>query len=253
VDIKSCHRYLISELLSAHTRDGKYGGTFENRVRFLLDTIDAVQAHVPEIDIAVRLNVYDAIPYPYGWGVAEGGVDPNPAEPQYLAKLLAGHGAKLINVTAGNPYYNPHVNRPYDIGPYVPPEHPLEGMARLLRFAHNMQNAVPDIPVVATGFTWPREHGAAIAAGCIENGWCAVAGFGRQAFAYPDFAHDILLHGGMDAGKCCITCTKCSEIMRFGGRSGCVVHDREVYLPIYKEVSAGKPSQVGTEVRSHII
>ena len=36
VDIKHCHGYLGHELLSAHTRPGRYGGSFENRMRFPL-------------------------------------------------------------------------------------------------------------------------------------------------------------------------------------------------------------------------
>ena len=35
VDIKACHRYLISELLGAHNRPGEYGGSYENRTRWL--------------------------------------------------------------------------------------------------------------------------------------------------------------------------------------------------------------------------
>ena len=70
VDIKACHRYLISELLASHTREGKYGGSFENRIRFILEVIDKVRAAVgPDFIIASRYNVYDAHPYPYGFGV----------------------------------------------------------------------------------------------------------------------------------------------------------------------------------------
>src|SRR5262249_29678633 len=35
VDLKQCHRYLLNELLAARTREGKYGGSFENRTRFI--------------------------------------------------------------------------------------------------------------------------------------------------------------------------------------------------------------------------
>ena len=69
VDIKSCHRYLLSELLASHTRSGKYGGAFENRTRLLLSIIKAVKAEVPSsFIIACRFNVFDAHPYPYGFG-----------------------------------------------------------------------------------------------------------------------------------------------------------------------------------------
>lgn len=69
VDIKSCHRYLLSELLASHTREGKYGGSFENRSRFLRQTIRAVRKAVGEdFIVASRFNVFDAHPYPYGFG-----------------------------------------------------------------------------------------------------------------------------------------------------------------------------------------
>ncbi|MFR1785997.1 MAG: hypothetical protein ACLSWY_08495 [Ruthenibacterium lactatiformans] len=69
VDIKSCHRYLLSELLASHTRGGKYGGSFENRTRFLRQTIRAVREAVgDDFIVACRFNVFDAHPYPYGFG-----------------------------------------------------------------------------------------------------------------------------------------------------------------------------------------
>ncbi|MBQ3900293.1 MAG: flavin oxidoreductase/NADH oxidase, partial [Clostridia bacterium] len=39
VDIKSCHRYLLSELLSAYDRPGRYGGSFENRTRLFRESV----------------------------------------------------------------------------------------------------------------------------------------------------------------------------------------------------------------------
>ncbi len=254
VDVKSCHRYLISELLGAHTREGRYGGSFENRTRFLVNIVEKIRDRTGgEIPVTPRINVYDAIPHPYGWGVdRENHRLPDIAEPLRLIVKLAGLGVPMVNITAGNPYYNPHVNRPFDTGPYVPPEHPLAGTARLLGFAKAVRDAVPGMAVVASGFSWLREYGVNAAAGGVGDGWFDIAGFGRQAFAYPDFASDILDAGGMRREKCCIACGKCSEIMRFGGRSGCVVRDGDVYLPIYRDVSRGKPSLVGRRRAEHV-
>ena len=238
VDIKACHRYLISELLSAHTRPGRYGGSFENRTRFLLNIIDKVRTNV-DIDITLRLNAYDGIPYPYGWGTDENG-NPDLEEPKKLMQILESKGVFLVNISTGNPYYNPHIGRPCDIGPYVAPEHPLESIARMLHIIRNMKLSAPSISVIGTGFSWFREYGANVAAGCVERGWMDLAGFGRQSFAYPDFAKDILANGKMDRKKCCIACTKCSELMRFGGVSGCVIKDSKVYLPIWKETTNGR-------------
>jgi hypothetical protein len=83
-------------------------------------------------------------------------------------------------------------------------------------------------------------------------GWFDLAGFGRQAFAYPDFARDILQAGGMQRGKCCITCGKCTEIMRDGGTTGCVIRDSAVYGPIYRGCRAGRASLIGTHVADHV-
>lgn len=235
VDIKSCHRYLISELLSARTREGKYGGSFENRTRFLLNIIDKVKANV-DIDITLRLNVYDAIPAPYGWGTDENN-DPDLSEPKRLFAVLRDKGIKLINISTGNPYYNPHVGRPYDAGPYISPEHQIEAAYRMLNITRELKAHTPEIMIMGTGFTWFREFGANVAAGCIERGWFDIAGFGRQAFAYPDFAKDIIENGRMIRKKCCIACSKCTEIMRYGGRTGCVIKDSEMYAPIWKEVT----------------
>ena len=249
VDIKACHRYLISELLSAHTREGRYGGSFDNRIRFLLNIFDKLKAKV-DIDLAIRINTYDAIPYPYGWGTDENG---NPAldEPRRLMQLFEQKGVRLVNISTGNPYYNPHVGRPADVGPYIAPEHPIESAARMLSIIKEMKNAAPDTTVVGTGFSWFREFGANIAAGCIEKGWFDLAGFGRQSFAYPDFARDIVDGGSMIRKKCCTACTKCTELMRFGGKTGCVIRDSKVYLPRWKEATNGR-TMMSTKIATHI-
>jgi len=249
VDIKACHRYLISELLSAHTREGRYGGSFDNRVRFLLNIIDKVKAHV-DIDVTLRLNAYDAIPYPYGWGTDENG-RPAMDEPRRLMQLLWEKGVRLVNISTGNPYYNPHIGRAANAGPYTAPEHPIESAARMLHIIKEMKEAVPGMALVGTGFSWFREYGACIAAGCIEQGWMDIAGFGRQSLAYPDFARDITVGGAMIRSKCCTACTKCTELMRFGGQAGCVIKDSTVYLPLWRKATNGR-TMMNTRIASHL-
>lgn len=254
VDIKACHRYLINELLGGHAREGRYGGTFENRIRFICNVVDKVRDRLGDrIAIAVRMNAYDALSFPSGWGVDR--VDwhtPDFSEPAKLARILCDKGVKIINVTAGNPYYNPHVNRPFDIGYYTPPYHPLENVAVILQAAQAIQTAVPEAAVIATGFTWMRHLAGHIAAGGVEQKWFALAGFGRQAFAYPDFAKDLLIQNTMDPKKVCITCGQCSVIMRDGGKSGCVIRDSSVYAPIYRAGREGKPPIDGTKLAEHV-
>ncbi|HHV59275.1 MAG TPA: flavin oxidoreductase/NADH oxidase [Clostridiaceae bacterium] len=237
VDIKCCHRYLNSGLLSAYTRKGRYGETFEGRTRFLLNIIDRIKSRLGKDFIATtRINIYDGIPYPYGWGVdKEDYTKPDFTEPVKLIKMLYDRGVPVINVTMGTPYYNPHVNRPYDKGGYIPEEHPLKGIARLVEGAAQIQKAVPGMAVVGTGYSWLRQFSPYLAAGSLLNGKATLIGYGRESFAYPDFAKDILQSGGLNKGKCCITCGKCTELMRAGAVVGCVVKDSGIYAPLYKE------------------
>lgn len=236
VDIKSCHRYLLSGLLAAKNRAGKYGGSYENRTRFLKEVIKKVAAEV-EIDIAVRLNIYDAIPN--GWATDENG-NPDLEEAERLLQELEELGVKLINVTASTPYLKPHVNRPYDVGGYQPPEHPLKGVQRLLEMTKFTKDNLDKTLVIGTGFSWLRQYGTYAAAGMVKQDWTDLAGFGRQGFAYPNFANDILKNGKMDKTKVCISCSKCAELKGAKMKAGCVIRDQEIYLPIYRELQKEK-------------
>jgi len=239
VDVKSCHGYLINELLACHNRQGKYGGSFENRTRFVLDVIDRIHRELGEDKAVVtRLGIYDAIPYPYGWGVDKDHyTKADLAEPKRLIELLRGAGVRLINVTVANPYYNPHVGRPFNeaiVGGYEEPEHPLTGVARLVDLTGEIQKEFGDVAMVGTGYSWLRTLFANVGAANKAKGLVSLVGAGRMAFAYPDFAKDILAKGRMYPEKVCVSCSACTQIMRDGGTAGCVVRDHEVYGPIFE-------------------
>lgn len=244
VDIKSCHRYLLSELLASHTREGKYGGSFENRTRFLRETLKAVKAELDDdFIVACRFNVFDAHPYPYGFGCDHEDLWRfDPTEPMALVKMLCENGLDLLSNSAGNPYYiYPQVTRPFDLsssGIPTPDEHPLESCARLFDFTRQIQAAAGSIPVVGNGYTWLRQFAPNVGAANLADGKCSFMGLGRQSFAYPDAPRDMLTTGGMDPAKCCIACSKCTQIMRDHGRTGCVIKDAQVYAPLYREAQA---------------
>jgi 2,4-dienoyl-CoA reductase (NADPH2) len=241
VDIKACHRYLVSELLASHTREGRYGGSFENRTRFLLTVVKEVRKAVGEdFIIASRFSVFDAHPYPYGWGVdKEDCWKSDLTEPLKLAELLVNNSVNLLSNSSGNPYYRfPQVTRPLDIptlGGETPNEHPLESVARLFGFSRKIQKAAGSVPVVGNGYSWLRQFLPNAGAANLEENGCKMVGMGREAFAYPDAPKDILKSGAMAPKKCCITCSKCTQIMRDHGRTGCVIRDHQVYGPLYNE------------------
>lgn len=235
VDIKACHGYLVAELLAAYGRDGRYGGSFENRTRLLQEIMGRVMAEVDGVFVTTRLGVYDGYGDRCGWGVsADGSAEPDPEEPLRLLRILSELGMPVVSITMGNPYFNPHLGRPYDrpvAGVPLPGEHPLKGVHRLLQVTRRLQRALPHLPCVGTGYTWLRHLLPHVAAGTVQRGWVSLVGQGRGALAYPDSVMDILRRGSMDPQKCCITCSACSQIMREGTRVGCVVHDAEVYRP----------------------
>lgn len=239
VDIKACHGYLINEILACFNRGGKYGGSFENRTRILLEIIDKICAKLGKDKlVTTRFPMYDAIPYPYGWAVDRNDyTKPDFTEPKKLLGLLQDRGVKFINTTVGNPYYSPHMGRPFNepiLGSYESPEHPLRGLVRILDITAEIQKAVPNLVVVGTGYSWLRVLLPYVGAASKKNGKVTVVGAGRMSFAYPDFPYDIIKKGRMDPDKCCIGCSGCTQIMRDGGMAGCVVRDNKIYGPIYE-------------------
>jgi len=236
VDVKSCHRYLLSELLGARTREGKYGGNYENRTSFLKDVVKKIKDEIG-IEVTVRLNISDFLHYPIGWGINEQG-ELDLTEPLKLISELQDTGVKLINITAGSPYINPHINRPADgeAKKYTPPEPPLIGVERLIKLSKEIQNNFTDLIVVGTGFSWFREYVTYVASGMVEKGYAKIIGLGRMAFAYPDFAKDIIEKGRLDKNKVCITCVRCAELKAHKKITGCVIRDKDIYLKPYLEI-----------------
>ena len=250
VDIKACHRYLISELHASFTRENSiYGGSFENRTRFFRNIVEKIRSAVPGLIVTSRMNAYDAMPYPYGFGMKQdGSMEPDLSEPIELVRFLSEHGAPLVNITIGNPYYNPHVNRPFDrptVGAPFPNEHPLYGVARFIHIVKEIQQTFPKLLIVGGGYSWLRHLLPYVAAANVEKGWVSLVGIGRMAFAYPDCIRDLKEFGMFFRDKSCIACSACTQIMRDGGRTGCVPRDYTVYSPIYKK---GRDEAVDTIV-----
>jgi len=244
VDVKSCHGYLVSELLACYDRKGKYGGSFENRVRFLVDVIDRIGVELgKDKAVVTRLGVYDAVPYPFGWCVDRHDYrKADLTEAKKLIGLLLERGVRLINISIANPHTRPHYGRPYNrpaAGGYEQPEHPLAGVVRLIDLAGRVQKEFDDLVVVGTGYSWLGALMANVAAASKAKGLAKIIGVGRMAFAYPDFARDIVFRGRLDRGKVCVACSRCSQIMLDGGQVGCVVRDGEVYRPIYHRLQKG--------------
>lgn len=236
VDIKACHRYLLSESFSAYTRKGPYGGeSFENRTRLFFNSIEAALSS--GATVTSRLNLYDGPAYPYGWGVApNGSEEPDMTEPIKLIGILHNkYNLSALNVTIGNPYFNPHVNRPYDHGGYIPPEHPLQGLERVCNCTRQIKEKFPNLTIISSANSYLRQFSPNLGAGMLEVGGADMIGYGRMSFAYPNFPRDLQDKGILLPQKCCVACGKCTELMRMGCVAGCVIRDQDPYARIYRE------------------
>lgn len=235
IDIKASHGYLLSELLSAYTRDGQYGGDYSGRTRFIKNATRNIKQSVSSaMVLATRFGIYDAMDYPYGFGVDRETGQPDLREPVMLLNELSGLGVQICAVTMGNPYFNPHIGRPFDSGAYIPPEPPVKGVERMITLAGSIKQMVPGMRFIGAGYSWLREFAVAAGAYTLENNMADFIGFGRQAFADPSLATEILREGRLERNKTCITCSKCSQLMRSTITAGCVIRDKTVYAPLYQ-------------------
>lgn len=208
IDIKHCHGYLGHELLSAHTREGEFGGSFENRTRFLREITHAVRAANPTLSIAVRFSAFDMIPFrkaeidrretpepirgllPYRWAFganADDPIEPDLREPLKFVSLLRELGVKLVNVSAGSPYYN-HIQRPAFYPPsdgYSSPEDPLVGVSRQMRVTREIKQQFPELMVVGSAYSYLQDFLPYVAQAAIREGWSDFVGLGRMLLTYP--------------------------------------------------------------------
>jgi len=247
IDIKQCHRYLLSEMLAAKTRPGKYGGSLENRTRFVREVLARLAAEAPDLLLGTRMNFFDGVPFRKhpvtGVGEPVPGATENYLDLEEAVQALAmfrAAGLQLVNVTAGCPYFNPHVGRPADKEPpdgYGAPEPGLVGVARHFSLTEAAQRACPDIPVVGTGYSYLRQYAVEAGEANLRDGRVSMVGLGRGAIAYPDFARDVK----MDKKKVCITVSYCTTLMRAKGNelgqyaAGCVPRD-PVYARLLQEI-----------------
>lgn len=227
VDVKACHGYLLHEMLFAYDRtDSRYGGSFENRTRFLRDVLKTPS----RIMKTVRLSAFDLIPYPHGFGMNPDG---SAAIDLTEVKKLIGEFSEVVplwNITAGVPKHASHTGRPFDRGVFnapPPEEHPLEGIARLIFNTGELQQAFPNLHFVGVGYSWLRQFYPQVGAGVLKQGKASFIGLGRSSFAYPDSPGDLMLRGRLDPKKVCISCSKCTEFMRLGLPTGCAVRDMQ--------------------------
>jgi 2,4-dienoyl-CoA reductase-like NADH-dependent reductase (Old Yellow Enzyme family) len=269
VDVKACHGYLGHEFLGAHTRPGPYGGSLENRTRFMREIIAGIRAEAPGLRIGVRLSAIDTVPFkpdpalsapgalgpgipddhpqPYVYGFGVNPDDPlqyDLTEPKALLEVLRGLDVRLVNITLASPYYNPHYTRPALYPPsdgYHPPEDPFVGVMRHLAVVRDLKAASPDFCIMGSGYTYLQEFFPNVAQAVVRQGWADIVGLGRMVLAYPELPLDILGGRGIQKKRVCRTFSDCTTAPRNGIISGC--YPLDVYYkksPEFKQLAGVK-------------
>jgi NADPH2 dehydrogenase len=251
VDIKHCHGYLGHEFLGAHTRDGRYGGSFENRTRFLREVVEGIRSVAAELRLAVRLSAFDTVPFrpdpqrsahgrpgpgipetceeliPYRWGF---GVNPlNPSqldltETVSFLGLVEQLGIAMVNLTAGSPYYNPHIQRPALYPPsdgYQPPEDPLVEVARQMEATQRVKQRFPNLIFVGSGYSYLQDFLPHVAQAAVREGLVDLVGLGRMVLTYPELLWEASQGQPIQRKRICRTFSDCTTAPRNGLPSGC--------------------------------
>lgn len=242
VDVKSCHGYLGHELLTRCGADGERL-PFSERVAFLGAVLDGIRHAAPSLLLGVRLSVFDLlpwragadhvgeaepwqpdVPYPYAFGGDGTGHGTDLTEAVELTRWLHGRGVSMLCITAGSPYYNPHIQRPAYFPPsdgYLPPEDPLVGVARLLAASATIKAAVPDMVVIGSGYSYLQDWWAHAGQAAVRLGHTDSVGLGRMMLSYPGAPADALAGRPMDRRLVCRTFSDCTTAPRHGIVSGC--------------------------------
>jgi len=269
VDIKHCHGYLAHEFLSAVDREGAYGGSLENRTRFLREVVEGIRAEAPGLKMGVRLSAFDsvpfkpdparsapgalgpgipeehAIPYRYAFGAnKDNPLEYDLTETKAFFEILRGLGIRFVNVTAASPYYNPHIIRPALYPPsdgYHPPEDPFVGVMRQLEVVRELKKAFPDFCLMGSGYTYLQDFFPNVAQAVVSRGWVDLVGLGRMVLAYPELPLDILQGRAPNKKRYCRTFSDCTTAPRNGIVSGCYPLDPHYKkTPEFKQLAAVK-------------
>ncbi len=234
-------------------------------MRFLSEIAAGIQARAPGLGVGVRLSAFDMVPFKRGvheTGVPEtddrtyssafgftrvgaaGSVDD---ADEFLARLPA-LGIHWVCLSAGSPYYNPHIQRPAIFPPsdgYLPPEDPLVGVARQIAATAALKARHPELAIIGSGYSYLQEWLPHVAQHSVRHGLADVIGVGRLVLSYPELPADVMAGRPLKTKLLCRTFSDCTTAPRNGLVSGCypldpffVKHPQAIELKAIKKALA---------------
>jgi len=208
VELHSPHGYLIHQFLSPRSnhRTDKYGGSLENRMRFLRNLFVNARKRVgPDYPLGIRLS---------GDEQMENGL--HPEEVAIIAKEMENEGIDWLHVSSGS----------YEAREYFFPQHP----DTMIQHAQDFKSVVK-VPVLV-----PSVHDPYLAEKIIKEGKADMVTLGRQLIADPDWPMKVK-EGRIDDITMCVKCNVCLGRFNRGLQIRCPLNPnsgRERYMLRYQ-------------------
>ncbi len=227
VDFKLCHGYLGSEILRpANQRNDKWGGSYENRTRFLFSSLQELKALHGHTDFIIgsRISMYEGIRGGCGT-VAGDSVLEDLTEMKRLIAGMAEAGMDYLNVSAGIPGYTSEITRPTNQSRWFYLHH--------FRYCREAREVSGNMSLIGSAYTILKEESLSYGEENVKNGLMDFIGYGRQSFADPLFPAKIL---NGEPVNYCTACSGCTKLMIRQVNDGCVIFD-SYYREMLKSTS----------------
>ena len=195
-----------------------------------LSAFDTIPFRKDPEDRGVPESTDGLLPFRWGFGVnAANPVEADLSEPIKFLSLLRELDVRLVNISAGSPYYNPHIQRPALYPPsdgYSAPEDPLAGVARQMSITRELKRQFPELVVVGSAYSYLQEFLPYVAQAAVRDGWTDCIGLGRMLLAYPSLLLDVIEGRPVQRKNVCRTFSDCTTAPRAGLPSGCYPLDQ---------------------------
>ena len=212
------------------------------------DLMAWLRAQLPDMCLAARMCVYEADPQGGGFGAnAEDYRIADPAEAIAVVETMAKNGLDMLQVQMTYPPQLPDIEVQPIAEDRLPQEHPLFALARTFGVLQAFRTALPDLKLMAGGFSWLREWMPHFAGAWMEAGVLDCIAMQRFALAYPDAPRDWLAQKRLDPAAGCTQCGACGQLSDIEAPVGCVLQHADVYGSVFRYHMRYQPEQLELE------
>jgi len=216
VDFKVGHGYFGTEMLRpANVRSDKWGGSLENRTRFLADSIKEIKGSLKSqhFILGSRVSMYEAIRGGCGTAAPDEQIE-DLTEMKEIIRLMDRLGMDYVNVSAGLPGVTSEITIPTKPYPHAFLSH--------FRYAKLVKEMNTSLKVIGSAYSVIGAAAPMHAEENLRKGYTDFAGFGRQTFADPLYPTKL---GRGEKIDYCVACSRCGRLIENQRHTGCVIYN----------------------------